>query len=127
MKMPPMKALAVHPGTPHSLHLREIERPSLEAVPDGRGVLVKVLQVGVDATDMEINEALYGNPPEGNDFLVIGHEVFGQVEATGSIPEVRPGGLDADRKIERVHHADPMAAAAGSFLDPAGAVTSGRP
>lgn len=87
-----MKALAVLPGTPHSLHLREIERPSLDAIPNGRGVLVKVLQVGVDATDMEINEALYGNAPEGNDYLVIGHEVFGQVEATGDqVRHVQPG------------------------------------
>ena len=28
-------------------------------------MLVKVLQIGVDATDREINEALYGNAPPG--------------------------------------------------------------
>ncbi|MDA8426158.1 MAG: hypothetical protein M0Z80_08455, partial [Treponema sp.] len=37
--------------------------PHVCRVPEGRGVLVKVLQVGVDATDREINEALYGNAP----------------------------------------------------------------
>ncbi|MEZ5947692.1 MAG: hypothetical protein R3C12_00325 [Planctomycetaceae bacterium] len=56
-----MKALAVRPGTPHSLHPREIPPPTLDSIPNGRGVLVKVLQVGLDATDMEINEAQYGN------------------------------------------------------------------
>ncbi len=87
-----MKALAVHPGTAHSLHLREIAKPDLDSIPNGRGVLVKVLQVGVDATDQEINEALYGNAPEGDDYLVIGHEVFGRVEEVGNaVTHVKPG------------------------------------
>ena len=50
-------------------------------VPNGRGMLVKVLRVGVDGTDKEINAAEYGAAPPGYDFLVIGHEGFGQVEA----------------------------------------------
>ena len=76
-----MKAIAVTPGTPNSVHLNELPIPSLDEIPDGRGVLVRVLKVGVDATDREINDALYGNAPEGYDFLVIGHESFGIVEA----------------------------------------------
>ena len=87
-----MKAIAVHPGQPDSVHLRDIEKPQLESVPDGRGVFVKVLQVGVDATDREINEALYGAPPPGDDFLVLGHECFGVVEAVGpQVRSVKPG------------------------------------
>jgi threonine dehydrogenase-like Zn-dependent dehydrogenase len=82
-----MRAVAVTPGTPHSVHMQEIAKPSLEDVPGGGGVLVRVLKVGVDATDREINDALYGNAPEGDDYLVIGHESFGVVEAVG--PEVR--------------------------------------
>lgn len=82
-----MKAIAVRPGTPNSVHQREITKPRLEDYPDGKGILVKVLKVGVDATDREINEALYGNPPPGDDYLVIGHECFGRVEAVG--PNVR--------------------------------------
>ncbi len=86
-----MKAVAVLPGKPHSIHLRELPAPKLTdqpqphvcTVPEGRGVLVKVLQVGVDATDREINEALYGNAPPGGEHLVIGHECFGQVVAVG--------------------------------------------
>jgi threonine dehydrogenase-like Zn-dependent dehydrogenase len=66
--------------------------PRLEDVPGGRGVLVKVLRIGVDATDREINEALYGNAPPGHDFLVLGHESFGRVEAVGpAVRHVRPG------------------------------------
>jgi threonine dehydrogenase-like Zn-dependent dehydrogenase len=78
-----MKAVAVFPGQPNSMHLAQLPKPSLGDVPDGRGVLVKVLRVGVDGTDKEINAAEYGAPPPGYDFLVTGHESFGRVEALG--------------------------------------------
>src|ERR1044071_4231256 len=78
-----MKAIAVFPGKPSSIHLAELPMPSVSEIPGGRGVLVKVLKVGVDGTDREINAAEYGAAPEGYDFLVIGHEGFGQVEAVG--------------------------------------------
>lgn len=87
-----MQALAVLPGVPHSAHLTELPQPRLEGVPDDRGVLVRSLQVGLDATDAEINQALYGAAPEGCDFLTLGHEVFGIVEAVGSqVTHVQPG------------------------------------
>ena len=87
-----MNAVAVRPGVPHSIHLREVPVPSLEAVPDGRGVLVKVLRVGVDGTDKEIDAAEYGAAPEGDDYLILGHESFGVVEAVGpNVSELRPG------------------------------------
>src|SRR6201998_3025354 len=87
-----MKAVSVFPGKANSVHVAELPKPSLDEVPGGRGVLVKVLRVGVDGTDKEINAAEYGAPPAGFDFLVIGHEGFGQVEAVGSnVTDVRPG------------------------------------
>jgi glucose 1-dehydrogenase len=87
-----MKAIAVRPGVANSVHLAELPKPAVEEVPNGRGVLVKVLRVGVDGTDREINAAEYGAAPDGYDFLVIGHESFGRVEAVGpSVTEVRPG------------------------------------
>lgn len=78
-----MKAISVIPGQPNSIHLEELPKPRLEDIPGGRGVLVKVLRVGVDGTDKEINAAEYGMAPEGYSFLVIGHESFGRVEAVG--------------------------------------------
>ena len=78
-----MKAIAVLPGQPNSVHLADLPKPAVTDVPDGRGVLVKVLRVGVDGTDKEINAAEYGAAPPGYEFLVIGHEGFGQVEAVG--------------------------------------------
>jgi glucose 1-dehydrogenase len=78
-----MKAIAVIAGRRNSVHLAELPKPSLNDVPDGRGVLVRVLRVGVDGTDREINAAEYGTAPQGCDFLVLGHESFGRVEAVG--------------------------------------------
>src|SRR6185503_16383157 len=87
-----MKAIAVHPGKPGSVHLAALPRPSVEDVPGGRGVLVKVLRVGVDGTDREINAAEYGAAPPGYDFLVLGHEGFGRVEEVGhAVTELAPG------------------------------------
>lgn len=87
-----MRAIAVFPGKPNSAHLADLAKPSLSDVAGGRGVLVKVLRVGVDGTDREINAAEYGAAPDGYDFLVIGHEGFGQVEAVGpNVSFIRPG------------------------------------
>ena len=87
-----MKAIAVFPGKPGSVHLAELPKPSLDEISNGCGVLVKVLRVGVDGTDKEINAAEYGAAPPGYGFLVIGHEGFGQVEAVGpNVTEVKPG------------------------------------
>jgi glucose 1-dehydrogenase len=87
-----MKAVAVLPGRPKSAHLAEVAKPSLREFPDGRGVIVKVLRVGVDGTDREINAAEYGAAPPGDNFLIIGHEGFGRVEAVGmQVSSVVPG------------------------------------
>jgi threonine dehydrogenase-like Zn-dependent dehydrogenase len=87
-----MKAIAVVPGKPDSVHLAELTKPSVSDVPDGRGVLVRVLRVGVDGTDREINAAEYGHAPAGYGFLVVGHEGLGCVEAVGpGVSFLRPG------------------------------------
>jgi threonine dehydrogenase-like Zn-dependent dehydrogenase len=87
-----MKAIAVTPGVANSAHLVEMRAPEVSEVANGRGVLVRVLRVGMDGTDKEINAAEYGAAPEGFDFLVIGHEGFGQVEAVGpNVSGVAPG------------------------------------
>ncbi|HKQ62460.1 MAG TPA: glucose 1-dehydrogenase [Candidatus Polarisedimenticolaceae bacterium] len=89
-----MKAVAVIPGKPNSIHLREVPRPHVGQIPDGRGVLVRVLRVGVDGTDREINQAEYGAVPPGDDYLIIGHESLGVVVETGAAAhEFHPGDL----------------------------------
>ncbi len=87
-----MKAIAVIPGTANSIHLRDAPMPRVEDIPEGRGVLVQVLRVGVDGTDKEINAAEYGAAPAGDDFLIIGHESFGRVVAVGpAVHEFKAG------------------------------------
>ena len=89
-----MRAVAVHPGQAHTVHLATIPRPLLSDIPGGRGVLVRILSVGVDGTDKEIDAAEYGMAPPGDDYLVLGHESFGRVEAVGSaVREFVPGDL----------------------------------
>ena len=86
-----MKAVAVFPGKPNSIHLADLPEPKVDEILGGRGVLVEVLRVGVDGTDKEINEAEYGEAPVGYEFLVIGHASFGRVLEVA--PNVR--GLEA--------------------------------
>jgi threonine dehydrogenase-like Zn-dependent dehydrogenase len=87
-----MRAVAVVPGKPDSLHLADLPKPSIHEIPNGRGVAVQVLRVGVDGTDKEINAAEYGQAPPGYDFLVIGHECLGRVVEVGpNVTELSPG------------------------------------
>ncbi|MDQ3864470.1 MAG: glucose 1-dehydrogenase [Actinomycetota bacterium] len=87
-----MKAVAVYPGRAGSIHLADLPEPNVDDVPNGRGVLVEVLRVGVDGTDKEINDAEYGAAPEGYDFLVTGHESFGRVLEVGpNVRGIEPG------------------------------------
>ena len=87
-----MKAVAVFPGKANSAHLADLEPPDVNTIPHGRGVLVRVLRVGIDGTDREINAAQYGAAPSGYDFLVTGHEGFGVVEKVASnVTEFKPG------------------------------------
>jgi glucose 1-dehydrogenase len=90
-----MKAIAVYPGKPNSMHLEDVAEPQASDIPDGRGVKVEVLRVGVDGTDKEINAAEYGDAPEGSEFLITGHEGLGRVVEVGeNVPStIEPGTL----------------------------------
>lgn len=89
-----MKAVAVTPRRAGSTRLMEVPEPHLDAVPDGRGVLVEVERVGICGTDRELIAGAIGAAPEGDDYLVIGHENFGRISKVGANvpPSLRPGG-----------------------------------
>ena len=74
-----MGAVAVTPMRAGSA--RRVELPVPTASRDT--ALMRVLEVGIDGTDTEINSGLYGEAPPGSDFLVIGHEALSMVEAVG--------------------------------------------
>ena len=90
-----IRAVAVHPGKADSMHVRDVPRPSVDDIPGGRGVLVNMIRVGLCGTDREINAAEFGEAPAGDDFLIIGHENLGRIEAVGpNVPStLKPGGL----------------------------------
>ena len=83
-----MKAIALVPGTTN-LRLVDLPEPSINA-PDE--VKLKVLQVGICGTDREEAAGGRAEAPPGRTDLVIGHEMLGQVVATGSaVTAVQPG------------------------------------
>jgi glucose 1-dehydrogenase len=69
----PVRALTVTPLTAGSARLEEV------AEPQGGGVLVETLLVGVCGTDLEIAAGEYGWAPPGEDRLILGHESLGRV------------------------------------------------
>jgi len=50
-------------------------------------VKVRILEVGVCGTDKEIARFDYGTPPQGSDYLVLGHESIGQIVEVGPAVE----------------------------------------
>ena len=47
-------------------------------------VKVRSLEVGICGTDREICTFVYGSPPHGSDYLVLGHESLGEVVSVGA-------------------------------------------
>lgn len=73
--------------------VREVDIPEPEIASDG-DVLVRTLMVGLCGTDREILEHGYGRPPDGSDFLVLGHECLGEVVEIGTgVMRLKPGQL----------------------------------
>ncbi len=74
-----MQALVTAPSEPHSTRVADAPEPSAGA----DAVLIRPLEVGVCGTDREISEGLFGVAPDGEDTLVLGHELLGEVEREG--------------------------------------------
>jgi threonine dehydrogenase-like Zn-dependent dehydrogenase len=45
---------------------------------------IRTLEVGICGTDREICSFAYGTPPQGSDYLVLGHEALGEILELGS-------------------------------------------
>ncbi len=75
-----MRAVAV---TPHQRDSgRVVDAP--EPKPEPGEALVRMVRAGICGTDVEINEGLYGEPPAGSEYLILGHENLGRVESAPS-------------------------------------------
>ena len=80
--MPKMKAVVTCPKRKGKVEMIEVERPAI-----GAGeVLIRMRDVGIDGADTEVIEAAHGgDAPEGDDYLILGHESLGRA--------LRPGHL----------------------------------
>lgn len=68
-----MRAITAVRGRRGSIGVQEVSEPA-----NGEGaVLVRGLLMGVCGTDREIAEGGYGEPPPGENELIIGHEGLG--------------------------------------------------
>lgn len=85
-----MRAVAVVPGTANSLHVRD-DAP--DPRPAAGEALVRVLETGVCATDVEIAEGVFGEAPPGSPYLILGHENLGVVEQAPDDSGLVPGDL----------------------------------
>jgi threonine dehydrogenase-like Zn-dependent dehydrogenase len=85
-----MKAVAVFP-TEKAVRLIDHEEPRITAP---NLVKLRMLEVGICGTDREITSFQYGFPPDGFDYLVMGHESLGEVMETGpDVKSLKPGDL----------------------------------
>jgi glucose 1-dehydrogenase len=85
-----MRAVAVFPKE-REIKLITLKTPRITK-PDQ--VKVRMLDIGICGTDREICSFEYGAPPEGSDYLVIGHESLGEVVEIGpKVSRVKAGDL----------------------------------
>src|ERR687898_1966457 len=75
-----MRAMTVIPGRPDSAELSELPNPQ----PKDGELLVEPLCLGVCGTDREIIEGGHGEPPPGQERLVLGHELVARVNEGGA-------------------------------------------
>lgn len=80
MKPSTMRAVGVIPGK-REVRLLEHAAPKISAANE---VKIRTLEVGICGTDREICTFVYGAPPVGFDYLVLGHESLGEVVEVGS-------------------------------------------
>jgi threonine dehydrogenase-like Zn-dependent dehydrogenase len=84
-----MRAITVVPGKPDSATVSQLPDP-----PEADGdLLCDGLLMGVCGTDVEITKEDYGFPPEGSEFLILGHESLGRVTSAPAGSEFAVGDL----------------------------------
>jgi threonine dehydrogenase-like Zn-dependent dehydrogenase len=85
-----MRALTVTPGVKNSIRLDEIDPPT----PSSSQALLKVKEIGICGTDLDINQGFYGEAPPGSNYLVTGHESLAIVEKIpGRVKGISKGDL----------------------------------
>lgn len=94
-----MRALVITPGVKDSIKLAQIDQP----VPTASQALLRVREIGVCGTDMDLNQGFYGEAPRGSSYLVTGHESLSTIEA---IPKNNQGVSNGDLVVPTVRRPD---------------------
>ena len=76
-----MRAIALDKPSGKPTLRTDVPEPAIQAPDELR---IRVLEVGICGTDRAIVRGEGGVPPSGSDYLVLGHEMLGQVVETGS-------------------------------------------
>ena len=85
-----MKAVAV---VPKKKELRLVDHP-MPKICGSNEIKVQTLDVGICGTDREICTFVYGEPPAGEEYLVLGHESLGRVVEVGeNVTRLKVGDL----------------------------------
>ncbi len=85
-----MQAVGVRPAR-REVCLLDVPAPRLTTDDQVR---IRTLDVGTCGTDSEICTFVYGQPPTGSDYLVLGHESLGEVVEVGTeVQRFKPGDL----------------------------------
>lgn len=85
-----MQAIGVYPGK-RKLEILDHSEPEIRR---DDTVKVRCLEVGVCRTDREICSFVYGEPPAGSDYLILGHESLGEVVEVGTaVQNLKAGDL----------------------------------
>ncbi len=105
-----MRAVAAFPSK-REIKIVDHPEPTLEAATQAK---LRMLDVGVCGTDKEIARFDYGIPPEGSEYLVMGHESLGEVVEVGSeVTNVKVGDLVVTTVRRPCGHASCIACSRG--------------
>ncbi|MCD6047841.1 MAG: gcd [Gammaproteobacteria bacterium] len=106
-----MKAIAVFPKERRVTLIDNHPEPQITSP---NQVKLKIIEVGICGTDREICSFAYGTPPEGSDYLVLGHESLGQVIEVGAgVTKFKPGDLVVTMVRRPCDHSDCIACRSG--------------
>jgi glucose 1-dehydrogenase len=106
-----LKAVAVFPQD-RSVNLINVAEPHIQS---DLQVKLRILDVGICGTDREICRFVYGAPPPGLDYFILGHECLAQVAETGSaVTDLSAGDLVVSRVRLPCRHTDCFACQSGN-------------
>lgn len=105
-----MRAVAVFPHS-REVKLIDVDEPQIARPTE---VKLRMLEVGICGTDKEISTFQYGTPPDGSDYLILGHESLAEVVEIGSaVRDIAVGDLVVSMVRRPCPHAECHACRAG--------------